>query len=113
MWPIIVTALINLLIYFFEKWWTNSNPYPPSMYRGAFLDEVSSIKWFWMGTSRVKYAGLLFDKYQANYDADKPPGVCFGVPLPKEAASMYAKKYAIGLTLSPTEVVRDKGKGLR
>lgn len=114
MWPIIIEAIISLLIYFFEKWWSKSQPFSPSQYREAFLSKVTSIRYFWMGPQREVYAALLFDKFQANYDADRPPAACFlDRRLSPDEATGFAKKYAKGLTLSPSEVVRDKGKSNR
>lgn len=106
MWAIIIGAIVNLLIYFFEQWWTNNHPWHPAQYRAAFLNRVSGIRYFWMGRDRVKKASLLFDKFQKNYEASPPPpGLTNGPKLTKGNASFYAKKYATGLTLTQAEMV--------
>lgn len=112
MWTIIIGAIVNLLIFFFERWWTNSYPYDPAQYRANFMDEVNSLRHFWMGPDRAKYAGLLFDKFEANYKA-APPVISDQDGLLNQAyASFHAKKYARGLTLTYQEVYgKAQGRG--
>jgi len=103
MWMIIIGAIVNLLVYFFERWWTAHHPVNPVAAKQAFLDEVGRTRHFWMGKDRQKYAGALFDKFQSRYNSDPPVFEVSDAPLTAEQARTVAAKYAAGLTLTPDE----------
>lgn len=111
MWTIIIQAIVALLIAFFEQWWKDSYPFHPAQYRTTFVDRIGSIRYFWLGPDRAKYADALFTKFAANYDANPPAKNAFdGKPMDGAYAAYYAKKYALGLTLFNSEIY-DKAKG--
>lgn len=97
---IIIGAIVNLLIFFFEQWWRQHHPSrPTAIVRRQFIDQIGSLRYFWMGPSREKYAAALFDKFVANYDANPPKFTASDAPLSDNQASELAHKYTQGLTL--------------
>lgn len=104
MWMIIIGAIVSLLVYFFERWWTAHHPVSPAQAKEAFLAEVASLRHFWMGPRRKELAGKLFDKFQKNYEANPPPTQAVPRPLTSEEALALAKKYSDGLTLTQDEL---------
>lgn len=102
MWMIIIGAIVSLLVYFFERWWTAHHPISPAQARDAFIAEVGSLRHFWMGSRRKEYAGKLFDKFLKNYEANPP--VSSAPFLTQPEALGLAKKYAEGLTLTADEL---------
>jgi hypothetical protein len=105
MFTIIIGAIVNLLIWWFEQWWKNKHPAQPGpKEKQAFLTEVSRFKHFWMGPNRHKYAAALFDKFAAKYQANPPVVELSDAPLSAKEAAGFANKYAKGLTLTSDEV---------
>ena len=100
MWTIIIGAIVSLLIFAFEQWWTHNHPARPTpQQRAQFIAQVGAWKYFWMGPKRAEYAGKLFDQFVVNYDA-APPGFQAGdAPLSQSQAKYLAQKYAAGLVL--------------
>lgn len=104
MWTIIIGAIINLIIWFIQQYWTNHPPVDPTPAKTAFLDHMGKVRYFWMGTDRKKYADKLFDKFTASYKAKPPVVTLSDKPLNSDLAKGLAKEYAHGLTLSPDEI---------
>lgn len=99
MLTIIIGALVNILIFFFEQWWTNHHPVNPAPTKAAYLAEVGKWKYFWMGPNRVKYASQLHDKAVARFVANPPVVELSSAPLTQDSAHKLANAYCGGLTL--------------
>lgn len=105
MFLIIVGALVGILVFFFERWWTAHHPVAPTAdTKTAFLAEVARPRHFWMGSKRHAMASKLYDKYVAKYNADPPIMELSTKPLTQEEAHAIATRYSLGLTLDPTEI---------
>jgi len=104
---LVLSALVSLLVFFFERWWTANHPINPAAAKQAFLAEVGSAKHFWMGKRRHELAGKIFDKFVARFNAD-PPKMATGTVLTESEASALAQKYAAGLTLTPNELAKGR-----
>lgn len=103
MLTLIVSAIINILVYFFERWWTAHHPIDPSPAKAAFLGEVGKLRHFWMGPNRQKYAEKLFDKFAQNYKAAQGGYLVSDSPLCREEARLLATKLCKGLDLTTEE----------
>lgn len=100
MWEILLQAVVSLLVYFFEKWWSNSHPQPPSEdNRAAFIATVhGSWKLKIFGKSlREKAANYAFDKFAENYKANPPIVQLSDAPLDPVEARGFATIYSKGI----------------
>lgn len=97
---IIIGAIVSMLVFFFQRWWTAHHPIAPTAEaKAAFINEVNRPRHFWMGGKRHVYAEKLFDKFAANYAAKPQP--VDAAPLTEEQAGSLAASLAEGLTLDP------------
>lgn len=103
MWTIVIGAIVSLLVFFFERWWTAHHPINPTPAKQAFLDEVGKLRHCWMGPNRQKYAAALFDKFVARYNQAPPKMSDHDAPLTSDQAKAIASLYASGLTLTQDE----------
>jgi len=101
---IILGAIVSMLVFFFQRWWTAHHPITPSPEaRAQFVSDIERPRHFWMGKKRGDYAGKLFDKFKANYEA-KIHQVKAASILSEEEAGELAASFAEGLTLTPEEL---------
>jgi len=99
-WSILLQAVVSLLVYFFEKWWSGAHPTPPNEEaRLAFIGTVhGSWKLMVFGKSlREKAANYAFDQFAANYKANPPVVELSDAPLSESEARGFAAIYAKGI----------------
>lgn len=102
MFMIIVGALVSMLVFFFQRWWTANHPLTPTPEaKAAFLAEVDHPRHFWMGEKRRQMAEKLFDKFAAKASRELPSR---SEELTEEDAGVLAANIAEGVTLDPAEV---------
>lgn len=102
---IIIGAIVSMLVYFFQRWWTENHPIVPKddEAKKMFVAKVARPRNFWMGPKREEYAGKLFDKYVQKLK-DRPIQRVSHIPMSEDEAGIYAATYAEGLTLEPDEL---------
>ncbi len=100
MWTILIGAIVNLLIFFFQRWWASKHPTAPGKQeRAAFLAEVNS-KWRFKlvpQATREKAANQAFDQFAENYNLNPPVIDLDGAPLTQDQAKLLAQRYADGI----------------
>lgn len=103
MFTLIIGAIVQLLIFFFERWWTAHHPADPATAKTAFITHVAKPRFFLLGHKRTLYADMLFDKFRANYMATDAARTYGNTPLTEEAAKALVQRCIKGVTLSETE----------
>lgn len=100
---LVLSAIVTLLVYFFERWWTAHHPTAPTPdAKAEFLAQIGKPRHFLLGKKRRLYASLLFDKFAARY-AEIGGKYDAGLICSQPQAAALAKKCAEGLTLSAAE----------
>lgn len=103
MFTIIIGAIVSMLVFFFQRWWTAHHPIAPNAEaKAAFIAQVERPRHFWMGVRRGEYAGKLFDKFAAKY-AERAHQVKAASVMSEEEAGSLAAEIAKDITLTENE----------